>query len=95
MMMVMVVMMMIVQAVFDFSFDPSLVGTFASWVVALTRQCKTLFSCASGSKRAENYEKCVQCGKTGRWRAEHQDEDQAAASWCSRPVPSVEPAAKC
>ena len=31
--------MITVQAVFDFSFDPSRVGTFASWVVALTGQC--------------------------------------------------------
>ena len=59
--------MMTVQEVLVFSFDPSRVGTFAPWVVALTGQCKTLLSCASGSKRAENHAKCVQRGQTGRW----------------------------
>ena len=42
---------------------------FAPWVVALTEQCKTLLSCASGPRRAENHAKCMQCGQTGRWRA--------------------------
>ena len=60
---------MTVQGVFDFSFDPSRVGTFASWVVALTGQCKTLLSYASGSRRVENHAKCVQCGQPVRWES--------------------------
>ena len=39
-MMMMTIIIVIVQAVFDFSFDPLRVGTFASWVVALTGQCQ-------------------------------------------------------
>ena len=49
----------------------------APWVVALTGQCRTLLSCASGSMRAENHARCVWCGQTG----------QASASRCARPVP--------
>ena len=47
----MMMIIIIVQAVPGFSFDPSRVGTFASWVVALTGKCKTLLSCASDSRR--------------------------------------------
>ena len=61
-------------------FDPSRFGTIASWVVALTGQRKTLLSCAGGSRKAENHTECV-------------NEAQAAAPWCSRPVPSAEAAA--
>ena len=61
---VITMMMMIVQAVFDFSFGPLRVGTFVPWT--LTGQCKTLLSCVSGSRRAENHAKCVQRDQTGR-----------------------------
>ena len=37
------------------------VGTFASWVVAMTGQCKTLLSCGSGSRRDKNHAKCERC----------------------------------
>ena len=59
-------MMMIVQAVFRYSVDPSRVATFASCIVTLTGQCKTLLSWVSGS--VENRSKCAQCGQTGRGR---------------------------
>ena len=47
----MMMMMITVQAVFDVTFDSSRMGNVASWVVALTGQCKTLLSCASGSRK--------------------------------------------
>ena len=56
----MMMVMMTVQAVFDFSFDSLRVGRDIDWRLVA---------------------------------GEHQDEDQAAASWCSRPAPSAEAAA--
>ena len=55
-------MMLVVQAVMKFSFDPSLMGRSVDWAV------QDVLSCASGSRKAENHAKCVQCGQTGRWR---------------------------
>ena len=77
MMIMMVMMMMTVQAVFFLI--PHVLKLFASWVVALTGQCKTLLSCVSNAARLV--------------AAEHQDEAQASASRCVRRIPSAEAAA--
>ena len=59
--------------------------------MALTGQCKTLLSCASGSRRLKPTRNA--CNAVRLVAGEHQDEAQASASWCSRPVPSAEAAA--
>ena len=80
-MMMMMMMMMTVQAILDFPI-PHVFATFASWVVALTGQRKTLLNCASGSRRAENQAKCVRCGQIGPWTA-----SRRSSSSCVRGAP--------
>ena len=51
--------------------------------MALTGQRKTSLSCASGSMRALKTTRNA-CDAARLVAGEHQDEDQAAASWCSQ-----------